>query len=61
MMPDVGKLMDWEERNLSDEETVQLFSDLIKSGAAWTLQGCYGRAAARLIEAGILDRQGNIL
>ncbi|MGH7175343.1 MAG: DUF7417 domain-containing protein [Minisyncoccia bacterium] len=52
MMPDVGLLMAWENGELDEEQTVELFQGLIDSGMAWRLQGCYGRQAARLIEAG---------
>jgi hypothetical protein len=53
--------MEWENGDLSDEETLQMFSEFTKSGLVWQLQGCYGRMAQRLIEAGYLDREGNIL
>jgi len=32
----------------------------VKNGHAWSLQGTYGRMAHQLIEAGYLDKQGNI-
>ena len=35
------------------EQQYAAWQSLIDSGAAWTLQGFYGRTAARLIEAGI--------
>jgi hypothetical protein len=55
------RLIEWEAGELNEKETTHLFSDLIKSGLAWQLQGCYGRQAVRMIEAGILDKRGNIL
>lgn len=45
-------MMDWECGELDEEETIILFQGLIDSGLAWKLQGCYGRAAEAMIEAG---------
>lgn len=56
----VNTIMDYESGQLDDEGVIKLFSDLIKTGAAWRLQGSYGRQAARMIEAGIIDRHGEI-
>ena len=36
----------------SDEQKIEAFQFLINNGSVWTLQGFYGRTAARLIEAG---------
>ena len=36
-----------------EEEIVSAFQHLINTGAAWTLQGFYGRTAAQLIELGV--------
>ena len=46
-------MMAWEEGTLPDDDEAALFQGLIDSGLAWSLQGCYGRHAAALIEAGI--------
>lgn len=48
-----GHIIAYEQGDLDETETVALFQDLIDSGLAWSLQGCYGRQAARLIEAGL--------
>lgn len=45
----------------STEEVLALFADLIKSGLAWSLQGAYGRAAASLIERGLITKEGDIV
>jgi hypothetical protein len=54
-------MMEYESGMLSDIETIEMFSDLIKSGASWSLQGHYGRAANAFIEDGWIDKEGNIL
>lgn len=55
------RLIDFELGLLNEQEILQLFSALIKSGMAWTLQGNYGRTAAYLIKSGIIDEKGQIL
>lgn len=57
----VDYIISFESGELDDQGTLDLFSHLIKTGMAWTLQGSYGRAAANLIDQGIIDRKGNIL
>jgi hypothetical protein len=46
----IDYIMDYEMGNLSDLDTLKLFSELIKNGMAWTLQGHYGRTARHLID-----------
>ena len=55
------KIMDWEDGDLTANEEICFFAELIKSGLAWTLQGMYGRNASHLIEVGCIDKQGNVL
>lgn len=57
----VGAIMQYESGELDDSGILELFSHLIKTGQAWTLQGHYGRTAAALIDAGYLDDDGNVL
>lgn len=45
----------------SDAETLNLFSQLIKSGDVWKLQGSYGRMAQALIDEGYITEEGEIL
>lgn len=56
----VGAIIEFESGTLSAEGTLDLFAHLIKTGMAWTLQGSYGRAAAAMIENGVLTRAGEI-
>lgn len=42
----------YESGEMDVEEEIDFFQELITSGAAWSLQGHYGRTAAALIEEG---------
>ncbi|WJN63081.1 hypothetical protein [Streptomyces phage phiScoe3] len=53
-------LISYEEGALDDEQTLELFGTLVKSGMAWTLQGHYGRVASNMIESGYLTPEGDI-
>jgi hypothetical protein len=57
----VDDIIDYEDGRMSHEREVYFFADLIGSGAAWTLQGFYGRAAQAYIEAGLISRDGKVL
>lgn len=50
----------YESGELSAIDTIKLFSELVKNGMAWTLQGHYGRKAEDYINAGILSKDGKI-
>ena len=60
-MVDSQKIIAYEGGEMSDKDMVEFFSELVKTGNAWTLQGHYGRTAMNLIENEVIDRQGNIL
>ncbi|AKY03747.1 hypothetical protein AVT26_gp65 [Streptomyces phage Lannister] len=57
----VVELIDYESDNLNDEETLDLFAKLIKTGMAWSLQGHYGRTARYLISEGWISEDGEVL
>ena len=48
----IDRIISYEQGDLEDMETVELFQELINNGMAWSLQGHYGRTAVQLIEAG---------
>jgi hypothetical protein len=48
----IDKIMDYEMGNLTDDEIVELFQEMIDSGLVWQLQGSYARMAMSLIEEG---------
>jgi hypothetical protein len=60
MDSEVDLIIAYESGELDEQKTLELFSMLVKNGHAWSLQGTYGRMAHQLIEAGYLDKQGNI-
>lgn len=52
-MISVDKIIDYESGNMSDDQIVEMFQELIDSGEAWELQGYYGRTAKALIDGGL--------
>ena len=54
----VNDIISFEEGALSDQETINLFSELIQAGIIHQLQGFYGRTAMGLIKAGWLTPSG---
>ncbi len=55
------QIIAYESGEISDVEILQLFSELVGNGMAWTLQGHYGRTAKSLIDNGYLDEDGTII
>jgi hypothetical protein len=57
----VGRMVAFENGELSNDEALDLFGELIKTGMAWQLQGSYGRTAGDLIERGIITPEGEVV
>jgi len=57
-MTDLEFIMEYEggEREMSEEELIAGFQQLIDSGLVWQLQGHYGRTAKELIEEGVCHK-----
>ena len=49
------RLTEYEQGKLDEEQTIQLFQELVDSGLIMELQGHYGRFAAQLLEAGLIS------
>lgn len=56
----VSKIMDYEDGQMSLSEIISFFSELVKSGLVWQLQGSYGRTANALIDNGYLKVDGSL-
>lgn len=59
-MNTIDRIIAYEQGELNGAECVYLFSELVRSGMAWSLQGHYGRTASALIDNGILMDNGDI-
>lgn len=57
----VGSIIEFEQWELDNNAVVSLFSHLVKTWQAWTLQGSYGRFARCLIDSWYLTAEGEIL
>lgn len=50
----VERVMAFEAGTLPEDQTLDLFQELVDTGMAWELQGTYGRTALSLINSGHL-------
>ena len=48
------KIKAYEQGDLSDEETVVFFQEMLDTGLVWNLQGHYGRMAQYLLDLGAI-------
>ena len=54
----LSSMMAWEQGDLDEQGTIELFQNLVDTGLAWQLQGAYGRQAEALIDAGEVHLPG---
>ena len=57
-MDQVDQIIAFEQGELNNDQTIDLFQALVDSGLAWSLQGCYGRTARAMIDAGVILEKG---
>ena len=50
----VSAIIAYEQGDLDEDDTLELFQHLVDNGMAWSLQGHYGRTVKHLIEAGYI-------
>ncbi len=55
MKDQIGQIIAYENGELTEDEVIDLFQELINSGLVWQLQGHYGRMASALIDAGYCE------
>jgi len=48
----LDRIMAFEEGQMSEDETLDFFQEMINTGMVWELQGFYQRTAIRLIQQG---------
>ena len=49
------RITEYEQGKLDEQQTIQLFQELVDSGIIMDMQGHYGRFAAQLLEAGLIS------
>ena len=52
---DVDKIIRYESGEMTEEEIISFFQEMVDTGQAWQFQGHYGRMAAHLIEQGLIN------
>ena len=48
------RIISYEQGDLTEDQTIKLFQELVDSGMIMSLQGHYHRFAAQLLEAGLI-------
>lgn len=56
----IDRLIAYENDELNMFETIILFSELIRTGLCWKLQGHYGRTAQSLIDNNLIFKNGEV-
>ena len=56
----IDRIIAFESGDISYDDFIELFQELIKTGKAWSLQGFYGRTAQQLIEDGVITPEGEL-
>jgi hypothetical protein len=54
IMINVNDVIAWESGEMSEERERKFFQEMVNDGSVWKLQGCYGRRAMALLEAGVI-------
>ena len=55
-MPDLDKIMAYENGELDNDESIALFQSMLDDGSVWQLQGHYGRTAVAMLEQGLIAK-----
>lgn len=55
----IDAIIEYEQGELNEEATIDLFQELVSTGMAWQLQGHYGRTARALLDAGLIKEGVN--
>ena len=50
-----ARITEYEQGELSEDEIVDLFQDLLANGIVWELQGSYQRVAEEFISRGLIS------
>ncbi len=54
----IDQIIRYENGELDEEQTIEMFQQLIDTGLVWQLQGSYGRTAMNLIDEGFCTNGG---